>query len=128
MIAATVENLSLDLRAETKPSQTQAELCILRQAQMEDFPEEYKLLKDGHGAPSHSRLVGLAPEYDPVTELIRVGGRLCQSEDLDLEAINPIVLDPENQVTKLLVNYDSTLCHLDDHKECSLSLVGNAGF
>jgi len=112
LIAATVETLSLDLGAKIKPSQTEAEIYVLQQAQMEDFPEEYKLLKDGHGVPSHSRLVGLAPEYDPVTKLIRVGGRLRQSKDLDLEAMYPIVLDPKNHVTKLLVaDYDTTLYH-----------------
>ncbi|KAL1273498.1 hypothetical protein QQF64_029360 [Cirrhinus molitorella] len=84
LIAATVKTLSLEGKGDgTKTPQTQAELYLLHQAQIENFPEEYKLLKDGQEVSSHSRLAGLAPEYDPVTELIRVGGRLRQSEDLD---------------------------------------------
>lgn len=55
---------------------------------MDDFPEEYKLLKDGHDVITHSYLATLAPKYDPVTELIRVGGRLRKSKNLDFEAVS----------------------------------------
>lgn len=51
LIAETVENLPLDSGDETKPPETQAELYLLHSSQMEDFPEEYKLLKDGHEFP-----------------------------------------------------------------------------
>lgn len=82
------------------------------QAQQQDFPEEYKLSKCGNEGISQSRLAELAPEYDQSTGLIRVSGCLHQSEDLELDAIHPIVLDPKNPVTKLLIaNIDSTLCH-----------------
>ncbi len=75
-------------------------------------PEEYELLQLGQDVSTQSRLVELAPEYDPVTCLIRVGGRLGYSEDLELETIHPIVLDPKNPITKLLIaDLDSTLCH-----------------
>lgn len=46
LISVTVENHSLDLGDELNPPQMQAELYLLHQAEMEDFPEEYKLLKD----------------------------------------------------------------------------------
>lgn len=55
-----------------------------------------------------------------------MGGRICRSEDLDLEAIYPIVLDPKNHVTKLLNLIQ--LCAIQDHKECSPSFVRNTGF
>ncbi len=95
------EFFSPDSTSENRLSQNQAELLLLRYAQEEDFPEEYELLKLGQNVCTQGRLVELAPEYDPVTGLIRVGGRLRYSEDLEYDTIHPIVLDPKNPITKL---------------------------
>ncbi|PWA30360.1 hypothetical protein CCH79_00015680 [Gambusia affinis] len=40
---------------------------------------------------------------DESGELIRVGGRLCRAEDLTFCNFHPMVLDPSNPVTKLLI-------------------------
>lgn len=112
LVSYTIENFSPDSTPENRLSQNQAELLLLRHAQEEDFPEEFKLLQLGQDVSAQSRLVELAPEYDPVTCLIRVRGRLRQSKDLESEALHPIVLDHKNPITKLLIAYfDSTLCH-----------------
>ncbi len=85
LVAYIIENFSPDSTSENRLSQNQAELLLLRYAQEEDFPEEYELLKLGQNVCTQSRLVELAPEYDPVTGLIRVGGRLRYSEDLEYD-------------------------------------------
>lgn len=89
-----------------------AELSILRQCQMHDFPEEFSLLKDGKAIPAHSRLIKLAPEYDKELDLIRVGGRLRRCHGLSEEILHPIVLSPNHPVVKLLIkHYDAQLHH-----------------
>ncbi|KAL1282342.1 hypothetical protein QQF64_001145 [Cirrhinus molitorella] len=60
----------------------------------------------------HSRLANLAPEWDSLTDLIRVGGRLRKLADSDPEQIHPIVLDPKHNLTKLLIKeFDERLLH-----------------
>lgn len=49
---------------------------------------------------------------DEIRQLICVGGRLRRSEDLALETLHPIILDPSHPVTKLLIqDFDSRLHH-----------------
>lgn len=48
------------------------------------FPEEFQVLKSGKEISSNSHLLPLSPEFDETLEGIRVGGRLKQSEDLDI--------------------------------------------
>lgn len=50
-----------------------------------------------------SWLLTLAPEYDNALGLIRVGGRLRHSDQLEPDAIHPVVLDPHNKVTQLII-------------------------
>ncbi len=52
----------------------QIELLLLRQAQRKDFAEEYGALQTGKSVPSSSQLYNLAPEFDSMAEVIRVGG------------------------------------------------------
>ncbi len=60
----------------------------------------------------NSRLKTLAPEFDPDSQLIRVGGRLRQCHLLSPDILHPIVLDPIHPVTKLLIKqYDTQLHH-----------------
>ena len=89
-----------------------AETTILRQAQIDSFPEEYKALKTGKPISSGSCLITLSPEFDSSMRVIRVGGRLRQVEGLSSDTVHPIVLHPKHPVTKLLVQqYDNKLCH-----------------
>lgn len=90
----------------------QAEKLLLAQAQLDSFPEELRALKAGQFISTDSRLRSLAPEYDKDIGLIRVGGRLRRIETLPPDVIHPIVLDPQHQVTKLLIqDIDQQLNH-----------------
>ncbi|XP_047659598.1 uncharacterized protein LOC113658967 [Tachysurus fulvidraco] len=112
LITHTIKDFSPGSSSENRMSQTQAELLLLRFAQEKDFSEQYKLLNSGQDVPKQSRLAELSPEYDPVVRLIRVGGRLRQSKELESDVIHPIILDPKNPITKLLIaDLDSILCH-----------------
>ncbi|KAL1273037.1 hypothetical protein QQF64_028899 [Cirrhinus molitorella] len=117
LIQATVRSLHGAAAADSNSSSdaagyTEAEKLILAQAQSESFPLEVRALKTGQAIPTDSRLGSLAPEYDEATGLIRVGGRLRRADNLDLEAIHPILLDPGHPVTKLLIQEtDQQLLH-----------------
>lgn len=90
----------------------QAECHIISRIQQESFPEELRLLKAGKPVPINSRLCALAQELDDSGEIIRVGGRLRHSTDLDLTTMHPIVLDPTHPFTTLLIQeYDRRMCH-----------------
>ncbi|XP_041969052.1 uncharacterized protein LOC121725929 isoform X3 [Aricia agestis] len=64
------------------------------------FPEEYKLLKDSQKLPRKSRLLPLTPFLDE-DDLIRVGGRLCNSF-YDFNVRHPIILCSKHILTKLI--------------------------
>ncbi len=90
----------------------EAEAVLLRLCQLQSFPEEVSALKAQKPVPVHSRLVSLAPEWDPLTNMIRVGGRLRRLANSDPEQIHPIVLDSRHAVTKLLIKeFDERLLH-----------------
>lgn len=89
-----------------------AELHLLQSCQAESFPEEVKALKASKPVASHSRLKTLAPEMDADTGLIRVGGRLRQIDQTEVEDIHPIILDCKHPVTRLLIkSVDGKLLH-----------------
>ncbi|XP_067294186.1 uncharacterized protein [Pseudorasbora parva] len=89
-----------------------AELALLHQAQTESFPVEIAHLKSGKPLPLSSRLLCLAPEYDSNTHLIRVGGRLRRTDQLDEFTIHPIVLEPKHPLSRLIIkDFDETLHH-----------------
>lgn len=117
LLKATHESLHGAADDQSSPTMTAAdvqtaELHVLRQAQSESFPEEVEALAAGKSISRLSRLLMLAPEYDEAVGLVRVGGRLCRAEDLDPDAMHPIILDPKSYVTKLLIKkYDSELLH-----------------
>lgn len=48
-------------------------------------------------------MYNLAPEFDPIAEVIRVGGRLRHSQELAFDTIHPIILDSRNSVVQLLI-------------------------
>lgn len=89
----------------------EAEAALLRACQLQSFPEEVAALKAQKPVPAHSRLDSLAPEWDPLTNMIRVGSRLRRLANLDPEQIHPIVLDPRHAVTKLLIKEFERLLH-----------------
>lgn len=96
----------------TAGAYTEAEQQILRQIQMDCFPEDYHLLQAGKPIPANSRLLCLAPQYDANHRLIRVGGRLRRAESLDLSVVHPVVLDPTHVYTRLLIqDVDARLGH-----------------
>ncbi|XP_065118880.2 uncharacterized protein [Paramisgurnus dabryanus] len=89
-----------------------AELAALRKIQTDSFAEELSCLRANKPLPKHSRLLCLAPVFDDVIELIRVGGRLRQISQLEEDAIHPIVLDSRHPITKLIIKeYDNQLHH-----------------
>jgi len=76
-----------------------AERDILRQVQYDSLPEDFHCLVAGKPVPHSSHLITLAPEYDHTVGLIRVGGRLRHSQQLDADVIHPLVLDPPHKIT-----------------------------
>lgn len=69
-------------------------------------------LKKGKALPRQSRLLPLSPELDSELLLIRVGGRLRQSQDLDPDIIHKIILDSKHPTTQLIISYyDGSLLH-----------------
>lgn len=90
----------------------EAQTAILRKVQIQGFPGEFVKLKIGKPISRNSRIPNLAPEFDNTDKLIRVGGRLRQSHELEPETIHSVVLDPKRSVTELIIRYfDEKLHH-----------------
>ncbi|CAM4529069.1 unnamed protein product [Leuciscus chuanchicus] len=90
----------------------QAQLALLQQVQQDSFPIEYAQLQSGKPVAKSSRLLKLAPEFDHSDKLIRVGGRLRHSNQLEPDTVHPVVLDAKHPVTQLLIQeYDYRLHH-----------------
>lgn len=81
-----------------------AEEEIIRQAQFEAFPEEYKALKKKKPISQKSPLVKLSPRLDD-NGIIRLEGRLMYAEYLPHDMKFPIILPRGHHVTKLIVKY-----------------------
>ncbi|CAM4607621.1 unnamed protein product [Leuciscus chuanchicus] len=80
--------------------------------QQDSFPIEYAQLQSGKPVAKSSRLLKLAPEFDHSDKLIRVGGRLRHSNQLEPDTVHPVVLDAKHPVTQLLIQeYDYRLHH-----------------
>lgn len=56
-------------------------------------------LKSGKALPLSSRIPCLAPEYGSTTHLIRLGGHLRQTQQLEESAIHPIVLNLQHPLS-----------------------------
>lgn len=66
----------------------------------------------GKPVPLNSKVRALAPELDELTGLIRVGGWLRNFEGSLEISLHPVVLDPEHQITKLLIKeFNEQLFH-----------------
>lgn len=81
-----------------------AEEDIIRQAQFEAFPEEYKALKNSKPITPKSPLVKLSPRIDD-NGIIRLEGRLMFAEYLPHDVKFPIILPRGHHVTKLIVKH-----------------------
>ncbi|KAK7944873.1 hypothetical protein WMY93_000601 [Mugilogobius chulae] len=89
-----------------------AEQHLFQSVQKESFTNDYYQLKNNKPLPTNSHLSCLSPQYDQELDLIRVGGRLRQAENIDAAVAHPIVLDPSHPYTKLLIkDFDARLCH-----------------
>lgn len=87
-----------------QPDLRDAEVLLLKASQADCFPEEIKCLRAGKPVLPSSRLSTLAPEMDLTMGLIRVGGRLHRLDTSCSTDIHPIVLDPLQAVTRLLIH------------------------
>ncbi|KAI4799295.1 hypothetical protein KUCAC02_017030, partial [Chaenocephalus aceratus] len=88
------------------------EVQLLRQAQLDTFPEEVNSLQTGKEVRTSSKLSNLSPEYDVSLSLIRVGGRLRRAENLAADTLHPILLSPDHPTTQIIIkDYDHRLLH-----------------
>ena len=77
---------------------------LLKFSQAESFPKELSCIKNNIDLNHKSKLLPLNPFMD--TEgLIRVGGRLSQSES-QYDKKHPILLDAKHHLTKLIIEYE----------------------
>jgi len=91
---------------ENKPpgvqEKNEALLALLRWVQRVHFAEDLKLLTSGRNCSTKLRL--LKAFIDPMGDLLRVGGRLRES-DLPFKTCHPILLPKHSQLTVLLIDF-----------------------
>ena len=87
-----------------------AELSFIRNAQMNEFKDEYSALKSEKCLPTSSKLLCLYPLLDD-DGMMRVNGRLKNAEFLSYNTRYPIILSRKNWITKLIVKQQ----HLNDN-------------
>ncbi|XP_050315358.1 uncharacterized protein LOC126749716 [Anthonomus grandis grandis] len=71
--------------------------------QASTFSEEFKALKNNNKVSNKSKLLTLNPFFDHTLNLIRVGGRLQQS-DYEYQKKHPIVLPPKHRLSLLIAH------------------------
>ena len=81
-----------------------AEIRIIRDAQQEEFSEEYRALHENKPIPKKSCLIKLTPKIDE-DGLIRCDGRLQFAEFLPYDVRFPIILPRGSWTTKLIVKH-----------------------
>lgn len=115
LVEATVQKLQRaagNSRASDADDYRTAEILILRRAQQYSFTEEFSLLRNGKPVQRNSHLLTLSAQLDKTDELIKVDGRLHRFEDIDPDAVHPIILDHRHPTTKLLIqDYNPRFCH-----------------
>ncbi|XP_045774153.1 uncharacterized protein LOC123873362 [Maniola jurtina] len=74
-------------------------LCAI--AQEQSFPKEFKLLASGKPISNNSNIISLTPFFDKDAKLIRVGGRINNS-NYDFNKKHPILLHSSHHLTKLI--------------------------
>lgn len=75
-------------------------IFICRVVQKQSFPLEYKRIQSKLSLLPKSKLLCLSPFFEPTTNLIRVGGRLHNS-NYSFNKKHPILLDSSHYITKL---------------------------
>ena len=83
------------------PEIEESRLAIMRLHQLESFPKEFQLLQEGKKLPKRNRLRALTPFYDEESRVIRVGGRLAQS-DYPTDMKFPILVDKQGVIPRLI--------------------------
>lgn len=113
LLAAAIQSLhGVALTSAKAEDYHQAQQSLLRQVQLDCFPTDYAQLQAGKPVAKNSRLITLAPEFETGDQLIRVGGRLRHSSQLEQDAVHPVVLDAKHPITRLLIqDYDRQLHH-----------------
>ena len=81
-----------------------AEIRIIRDAQQEEFSEEYRALHENKPIPKKSCLIKLTPKIDE-DGLIRCDGRLQFAAFLPYDVRFPIILPRGSWTTKLIVKH-----------------------
>lgn len=94
-----IKNKNLELENIQK-----AEIHILRKTQNDSFSEELNCLKNNRAFSRNSKLNSFSCKIDD-DGLLRVHGRLDNSEDLNYNTKYPIILDAQHGITKLIVKY-----------------------
>ncbi|CAG9088402.1 unnamed protein product [Plutella xylostella] len=77
-----------------------AKTLIIRSAQQEMFPDEYKILKNNQSLHKKNKLISLSPFIDS-QDIIRVGGRLDNSH-YTYDVKHPILLGSNHHLTKII--------------------------
>lgn len=99
----------------------EAEVTLIRWSQMESYPSEYKLLSSGESIKGKGNLTRLDLFLDK-NKIMRVGGRLGNSEEFSYNKMYPILLSSKHYFTMLLFRFEhlqhlhagaqALLCHL----------------
>ena len=79
-----------------------AEVCLVRCAQQQGFPEDFKRLSQGNELHENSKLRPLQPFFDGSCDAVRVGGRMRKDEQ-EIESKHQLLLPYEHHVTQLIV-------------------------
>lgn len=103
-----------------KPERTSGELSpeeirdveneIIKNAQKNAFPKEYKALNNQKTLPNDSKLLALKPKLDE-DGIIRSDGRLKYAEFLPVDVRFPIILPRKNWTTQLIVKHYHEIGH-----------------
>ena len=82
----------------------EAETELIKQAQYDEFRDEYKALQNRKELPKNSKILNLKPKLDQ-DGLVRSDGRLKYAEFLPYDVRFPIILPRKNWITKLIVKH-----------------------
>ena len=77
---------------------------IIRQDQIQTFPDEYAILRGQAELPRKSPLLNLSPFHDKELDIIRVGGRLAQSS-LHEDKKFPYLIAKDSPLKELLIRH-----------------------
>ncbi|GFT94520.1 integrase catalytic domain-containing protein [Trichonephila clavipes] len=82
----------------------QAEVTLIRIVQLQEFKKDIMSLKENNRVSAESLIKSLNPFLDKDDGVLRVGGRLCNS-DLNFECKFPVILPCNHKLTNLIVEY-----------------------